>query len=299
MLKKLRILGLALLALTGCNTENDASDISLFVTPSTLTAECGEKIYFDIEVRTIHDYIADLTIDTFDALHGENRVFTSQPGSATYSYRFVYTVPNFDSEGRTIQMRFTARDNLSNSQSRTLEIEIRNGTTLLPEYSGITLYSPHSGKPDGFSLTTMQPILCATSSPEEIDLYLEADANAPAEDLPTMWRTRTDVRFSRANNYDYAAATQMTLTAVYRSSVLENYVRDLAIDDIILIGRLDQAWGVAKIVGIFDEAGSQNDRYLINIKRINPETEEIPGDGETPEETPTTPGEDPDAEPEP
>lgn len=296
MLKKLRILGLALLVGTGCNTENDASDISLFVTPSTLTAECGEKIYFDIEVRTIHEYVADFTVDTFDALHGENRVFTSQPGTPSYSYRFVYTVPSFDSEGRTVQLRFTTHDNLSNSQSRTLEIEIRSGTSLLPEYSGITLYSPQSGKPDGFSLTTMQPVLSATSDPEQLDIYLEADPNLPAQTLPTLWRTRTDVRFSRANNFDYAAATQMSLTAVYRNSVLENYVKDLAIDDIILVGRLDQAWGVIKIVGMFDESGVANDRYLINIKRISPDSGEIPNDEETPGETPE---ENPDEEIEP
>lgn len=294
MLKRLRILGLALLALTGCNSEDDASDIALFITPSTLTAECGEKIYFDIEIRTIHEYIADFSIETFDALHGNNRVYSDQPGTPSYSHRFVYTVPNFDSEGRTIRISFEARDNLSNSRSRTLEIEIRNGTSLLPEYSGITLYSPHSGKPDGFSLTTMQPILSATSDPEQLDLYIEADPSVSTEELPTIWRTQTDVRFSRANNFDYAAATQMTLTAVYLSSVRENYVRDLAIDDIILVGRLDQAWGVIKIVGIFDEPGSQNDRYLINIKRITPDTE-VPDE----EETPETPEEGPDETTEP
>lgn len=259
---------LASLLLGGCNSEDDASEVTLFVTPSALTAGGGEMIYFDIRAQTRHEHIARFEIDSFDA-DGTRELFRAEPGTQSYSYRYFYQTPNVAIDSTRIELTFRATDNLGNIQVQQTALIVRNNTSPLPEKSGITLWSPLSGKPDGFSLASVQPILCATAAPDEIDIYLHADPDAdPSDALPREWRTRTDVRFAKANNFDYAAATKTALSALYTNSIRSNYVRGLAVDDVVLVGRPDQVWGVIKIVGIFDEEGTANDRYLINLKTI-------------------------------
>lgn len=56
--------------------------------------------------------------------------------------------------------------------------------------------------------------------------------------------------------------------SLYGNSRCDEFVDALAIDDVILLGRGDHAWGVLKIVAIFDEPGSTADRYLFNLKTV-------------------------------
>lgn len=260
---------IATLLLGACTTEDDASEVILFVSPSSLTAGGGETIRFEIEARTRNERIARFEIGSFDA-GGAKELFSAEPGMQSYEYTFFYQAPYFLADSTRIELTFRATDNIGQKQELHHNLTVlRSNSSPLPEKAGITLWSPHSGKPDGFSLTTAQPLLCATADDEQIDIYLYADPNTADPDLLTReWRTRTGVRFARANNFDYAAATETALRAVYANSVRHNYVRDLAIDDVILIGRETEVWGAIKIAGISDEAGAANDRYLFNIKMI-------------------------------
>lgn len=50
------------------------------------------------------------------------------------------------------------------------------------------------------------------------------------------------------------------------------------IDDIILVGNQSDAFGVIKIINIYDEEGVDYDRYDINIKIANIVTGDVPDD---------------------
>lgn len=251
-----------------CTSEDDASEVTLFVTPSALAAGGGETIRFEIQARTRNERIERFEIGSFDA-GGARELFRTEPGTPSYLDTYYYRAPDVEKDSTRIELTFRATDNAGYVQEQHHNLTIRNNTSLLSEKAGITLWSPRSGKPDGFSLATAQPLLCATADNGQIDIYLYAAPDDTAPDVLTRdWRTRTDVRFARANNFDYAAATRSSLSAVYANSIRNNYVRDLEIDDVILVGREAEVWGAIKIAGIFDEAGAANDRYLINIKTI-------------------------------
>lgn len=250
-------------------SEDDASDLVLFVAPSAATARSGETIYFDIEARTIHDRIDLLEIGSFDRQHGMQTLAVLEPRSRSYSDRYFYDVPNLTVDLLDIELSFRAVDDRGNVQTQNKVLTAIGDTSLLPEKSGITLYSPYSGKADGLSLRTCQPLLCAVTPEEEIDLYIPLDADADPDVLPRRWMTKTGMRFARANNFDYAAATKAALGAVFANSICANHVEELSIDDVILVGRETEVWGVVKIVGIFDEPGCADDCYLLNVKVID------------------------------
>ena len=252
--------------LAGCMSEKDASDVVLFVTPSASTARGGETVYYDIEARTIHDRIERMEIVSFDRTDREQVLFEAAPCTRSYSYRFFYGVPVSGSDELEIELSFRVTDDRDNMRCVRLLLRADPDASLLPERSSITLYSPHSGKVDGLSFATCQPLLCATSAPEEVDLYVAADDRADPEILPRRWRTGSDVLFAKAPGFDYAAASKVALTSVYEHSVKTDFVDDLAVDDIVLAGHGSQVWGAIKIVGIFDEPGSEYDRYLIHVK---------------------------------
>ncbi len=183
---------------------------------------------------------------------------------------FFYDVPVAGADELEIELSFRATDDRGNMRCVRLLLRADPDASLLPERSSITLYSPHSGKVDGLSFATCQPLLCATSAPEEVDLYVAADGQADPEMLPRRWRTGSDVLFTKASGFDYAAATKVALASVYEHSVKTDFVDDLAVDDIIIAGHGPQVWGAIKIVGVFDEPGSEYDRYLIHVKTFAP-----------------------------
>ncbi len=63
-------------------------------------------------------------------------------------------------------------------------------------------------------------------------------------------------------------ATDISVKSTYLNSVKQPVVKNLSNDDIILIGRETEAYGVTKIINIYYETGSDNDRILFNLKII-------------------------------
>ena len=277
---------LALCVFSGvCTSEKDATELLLFVTASDTSAAAGEIVYFDIEARSLDSRIDTVSVRTYDKENGPLPLFSDRPRTERYTHRLYWSVPATARDSLDVELTFRATDPAGQSRERHIAFLVRGSAAPLRELSGITLYAPASGNPDGFSLTTRQPVRTATAAPGEVDFYLYADPEAPEDALPRQWRTRTDIRFAKVNRFDFAAATDRSLRAVYDASVRTDYVDDLTADDIILIGReaplgADSvaagdtsaragAWGVVKIMQAYDEPGSSNDRYLLHIKYID------------------------------
>lgn len=74
------------------------------------------------------------------------------------------------------------------------------------------------------------------------------------------------MKFVRANSFDYASATSSSLSSAYSASVTSDTVEDIRLNDVILVGRDSKAVGVFKVIQIFDEEGTLNDRYILNFK---------------------------------
>lgn len=143
---------------------------------------------------------------------------------------------------------------------------MRNNAEPLIERSGYTLYSAHSDGFDAFSFAGLRTLKRSEADPADVDLYA-GESSAGREDvLSRIWRSGTGVKFAKVNAFDYAGATRSAVASLYANSRCDDFVEELAIDDVILLGRGDRALGVVKIVAIYDEAGASRDRYLFNLK---------------------------------
>ncbi len=268
-MKRLILYSMGLLALCGgCTSEDDASKVLLFVTQSATDLTGGEKLYFDIEARTINGYVDRLDIVSFDAVTGERELVSERPGTSAYTMRYVYTAPIVAVDSLPVEVIFTAADDCGYVQRQSRRIRVLNSAEPLVERSGYTLYSPHSGRFDAFSFDDLRPLKRSEADPSAVDLYVCPSPEGGEEVLSRMWRSETGVRFAKVNAFDYAGATRSAVASLYENSRCDEFVDALAIDDVILLGRGDHAWGVLKIVAIFDEPGSTADRYLFNLKTV-------------------------------
>jgi hypothetical protein len=121
----------------------------------------------------------------------------------------------------------------------------------------------------------MQPQ--SSSETEDCDIIFLPNEGSDA--FPLRWGTRTDIVFCKANSFDYASATWSNVQEVFKSSLRAKSVEDLAIDDVIFVGREETTetgayilttLGVIKIMAIYDEDGAVNDRIVFNLKtRLN------------------------------
>ena len=272
-----RLLSILLYSMTlisiGCTNEDDATVVAIFGTPSSYVVNCGDKVYIDVTVTTLNNTLTDICVTAFDPEHGKDEIVSIKPGTKEYRERIIWEVPSMTKDTTFIDILISATDNENVSNDFQLKLTAIGGdTALLPEKSGITLYSSMSGKQDAFSFITQQPLF-SSSDAEDCDLVFSMSSEDGSDMAPT-WSTKTDLVFCRANSFDYSSATWGNVHAVFNSSIRTDAVSDLQIDDIILIGReihaednvKVNAIGVCRIMAIYDENGTQNDRIIFNLK---------------------------------
>lgn len=264
-----------------CERESEADNVVIFIKPSATTVNGGEKIYFDITSKTINQQLSRLTIASFDCINGEVLLYDEELTEKSISLRYVYEAPIVESPTLDVELTFTAWDNLGNTQWIRYTVEVVSAAEGLDELTGIALYSPNSHKEDGFSFRLMQRVKSSEAEDTDVDIYVEADASDESR-LGRSWGSKTGVRFCKANTFNYAAASQLSIESVYNNSITSAKISDLAIEDIILVGDDHGAIAAIRIVNIYDDEGSAFDRYDISMKSMRVSDDEGADTGDTP-----------------
>lgn len=265
---------------TACERDSEADNVVIFVKPSATTVNSGEKIYFDITSKTINQRLSRLTIASFDSINGEELLYDEELTEQSISFRYVYEAPIVESPTLDVELTFTAWDNLGNTQWIRYKVEVVSASEGLNELTGIALYSPYSHKEDGFSFRLMQRVKSSEAEDADVDIYVEADATNENR-LGRSWGSKTGVRFCKANTFNYAAASQLSIESVYNNSITSAKISDLAIEDIILVGDDHGAIAAIRIVNIYDDEGSAFDRYDISMKSLRVSDDEDDDTGNT------------------
>lgn len=250
----------------GCTEDlPDASDVALFVTPrkdTTIVLNSGDKMRYQLQVYTTHDYLLKVGVKSFDSYAGYAILLDS-----TYSKRmaqtdhyFVYTAPEIDREELEVELTFTAEDNDGHLAEVTRMLKVKNKLIVLNERSGVVLYAPASGNPDALSFDDVsQPFILSESSDSlNADIYLTSN-----DDFTSIeWRSKTHTRFVRNNSFNYTTATATRINQVYQSSVRTDFVDNIRINDIILVGHGNTAEGVFHVKNIIQPSGLGNDACI-------------------------------------
>ena len=254
-----------------CLPDDDASIVAIFATPSSYEVNSGEKIYIDLNISTLNNSIQALKVNTFDSHYGIQDLHSAYPKTKNYKERIVYEAPLIDSDSTYVEFSVNAIDDQNSSSTVNFKIKVYNSTGgMLREHSSISLYSPWSNNKDAFSFETMQPVF--SSEMENADMYLIASSEP--ENMSSKIGTKTDIVFARFNSFNYSSATAGALKAVFVNAIRSSSIDNIAIDDIVLFGREEKTdstykltpLGALKIMAIYDDIGSANDRMTINIK---------------------------------
>ena len=268
ILKLSSFLFLFVVTFFSCDNKDESKIvISLKSGHSSQFAKVGDKLLYELEVRSVYSTIKQFTIKSFDKENGEKSLFEINPDEAKYYQTFVYDVPEFSNDTVDIRLSMRAVDNENNSFNLVCEVIVTGGPMLLQELSGIVMCSGLAEKQNAFSLQDPSQVFNrALADSALIDIY----------DKPIMentfisreWHTNTDVRFTKANNFNYAAATLTSIKSTYQSSISDKFIANIQTNDIILItktNRLD-VFGAIQITEIVDNEGTANDYYRFNIK---------------------------------
>ena len=254
-----------------CKNEDDTTPVLIFLKSGSVsqTLEAGKKALYEIETYSNQANLNRLTITSFSVEDGERILIDSVLNVQKINYPFIYQAPEFADDSISVVLKIAVSDTKNNTQELKCSIKVVKGLYhLLPEMTGIVLYSGSSGRPDAFSLNDPSHVfLKALADSTDIDVF-DYVADSSTDQLSREWRTNTDVRFAKVNSLNYSLVTAQSLRNIYAAVIRQKYVNAIQAGDIIILGRENQVAGVIQIVYVADEEGSLNDYYFFNIKMI-------------------------------
>ncbi len=226
------------------------------------------KNIFKIRCITQNDFVENITVNSFDREYGTKLLMDTVLNKNNIKLNYEYEVPVFTEDSVKVQLSLKAVDCLGEEQTATYNVVVINKNVLLVEKSGLVVYSGKSEKENAFSLedpsSTFNSELADSAKIDIYDYIQDEDTDG----LDLVWKTNTDVDFIKVNSFDYVNATMKSITGVYNSSKRNDYVNDIQSNDIIIVGKAGEPWGVFLIAGVFDDQGVDNDRYLVNYKSL-------------------------------
>ena len=137
------LLSAIFMALTGCMSEKDASDVVLLVSQSDGTAAEGETVRFGIETWTIHDRLVSLDISSYDRKTGITELDSRPLDTERYTGEYIYRAPAIESEQEVLELIFSVTDNPMKGKSAKTEYKVlkqygKHALLLIRIYTGRT-----------------------------------------------------------------------------------------------------------------------------------------------------------------
>ncbi len=275
MLKaKIVIISLLVLACS-CDSESDISNIfiSIPIDYYDLDVNGGDKIFYPIEIASNKDVLSSVEITTTDNVDGTVTIYLDDNLDArTHSFEYGFTAPTYSKYPEVdVVLRIKAIDKSGYSGQIALAITITSTVESedveLVDISSISLYGGASGKENGYSFVQSKFINSSTAEPYLVDFY-DYSEDGTNETISSEWRTMSGRYFARLTGYDYSRATLNTVLSGYDLAAKLDVMRDIKEDDIIFIGYDEQTpLAVIKVNAIIDSEGTENDRYIISMKR--------------------------------
>ncbi len=254
---------------SACTEEKkEISEIAVFISPSSSEIKplkSRDKLPFTLDFYTQNDYIQRLLIVSFNKEQAYDTLLDKTWVEYVQSYDFVYEAPAVRSDSLSINLDFYAWDNAGNKCEVNRKFLLKNESVLAGEFSGIVLRSTESGYPDALYFASPSKTFNSVLSLDTIpaDMYLNVD-----EDFNAALSSESYAKFVRNNSFDYAAATSVSIQAVYENSKKADIINDLQINDIVLLGHGNIAEGVLLVTNIIRKGTDSEKCVQLSFKRI-------------------------------
>jgi len=247
-----------------CKKETDPI---ILVTSENFTSPMKGKtqVRFEINAKSPKNSISRVEITEYSTDFGYRKLKDTIINEASAVFFFEYTTPML-SGNQEVKLIFTAYNNKNDKSTTLLRYDYIFEDELLKEYSGYSIYTQKSGKPDGF-LIHLKQVVYTNAETFYGDFYTYQDTtHFDSNLLQRIWKSYSGLEFIKFNGFDYSKATYRSLIEAYLSGVQQPIITGIEADDIILIGFGKAPIGAIKVIAVFDEEGYINDRYVFNAK---------------------------------
>lgn len=256
--------------LASCNEyANDVSPVAVFVTPDkseTAVVDAGDKVKYELSFYANDSQLSRFQIVSFDSYFGEVVCKDSLVSGDKLDYTFIYEAPETDKDSLDVTLRFYAWNDNERKCSTERYIKVKAKSLLLAEKTGIVLWQPSLMKPDALSFAAPTKTFHWETSSDSLyaDLYVDGDGEFANVSL----KSKTKAKFVRNNSFDYAAASSLGIRNVYASSIREDRLNDLKLNDVFLVGHDNQAEGVFWVTNIIRGNGLDGCCVQLSFKAV-------------------------------
>ena len=271
MVKQIYSLALCLVItlLVSCVEKPNLSDVVVLANPkSDSTLFSNEKLRYQLQLFTINDYVDGLTISSFDIERGRvvclDTTFADKQQELDYD--FIYTAPLFSSEEVSVELTFMVRDNLGNTSKVLRNILVKKRQQLIEERNGIILYAHNGSLPNALLLSDVSQPIILQDAPDSLKADIWLNPEDALSDI--TWSGQTGLKFVRHNDFNYTAATAENLQTTYLSSKRYDVMRDVAPNDIIIVGHDELVEGVFLVNNIISGDSFQGQCLQLSYKGV-------------------------------
>lgn len=262
------LLGVVLsISLVSCEKDENKDPVFILSPKDPVTESAiGEKTIFNIEIEGNDATLDKFTITQQDQINGLQLLFEETINKKYYSYLFEYETPIFE-DSTLISLVFKITTDKSADLSLTRRIMVLGDNTLLNESTGHTLFSALSGNYSGFNIDLLQP-LSVNDNPDSLIHFADHSVDSiHFNTLSREWISPAGLHFVQFDGFSYPEATFTMMQNAYTYGIKLTSVDELENDDILIIGKDEDAFAVIQIVQIIDSDSTLNDKYLFNLKK--------------------------------
>ena len=231
--------------------------------------EPGKNILFRITASSKNSNITNLRIKSYDNTYGSivlvDTIFVWQEKNIEYDFNYT---PQKYNDTTAVEMQYEIKTENNETKRYTAKYNVLPDNEILTSAEAISIYSASSQAKSGFSFSLMNSIFVNETDSALIDIYDVITDSTNLETLSRKWCSNTELLFGRFQDFDFDQATTTTIKEAYKLTKKDVSIVNLSNNDIIIVGRNEKAIGAIKVIDIDDEEGKENDRYLINVKKL-------------------------------
>lgn len=270
-MKKYFLLLTSILLLAACEKQSELVTMMYIdnVNWQRQAVQSGAELHIRVVAESQSSVIPRITLTSSDAQYKDVTILDSMfayPLKKT-EMTYYYTLPYYK---ETTRVTITARsfDRNGNTMSYPITFYAAAGAETLRTIDNITLYSALSEGKSAFSWETLQPVYMGKDTASVAFFDLITDAAQTDQSLSCVWTSEAGIMFSRAEGFNFSEATVQSLQEVWPNCLKSSTIKNIKADDILLIGNYQSPFGAIKVLSVYDESGTANDRYIFSLKVI-------------------------------
>ena len=250
-----------LLAFSSCKKEV-ANFINISFTPTEQYEfrNSGEIIPFSIKLSS-NSELSELVIVQIVNNSIIDTMYHEQISGLEKTELYNYTCPDISSlDTSEFKLIFYCSNTNGDINERAKVFSVVSKNVYLSESTGHTMFSNNSSEFNSYNLVTG-----TAAYNSDTTTHISDNTDSISDILSREWVSMSGLLFSKNNSFDYANATLEGIEDTYSTSVKKEFVDQISENDII-ITKIEDNYVIIKIIFVIDNYGSEEDRYIFNIK---------------------------------